>query len=50
MPAKACSSHRCEVNILWKLAFNFDTFVEVSRGEFFWKIPSKSERSDRFQL
>ena len=50
VPAKACSRHRCEVNILGKLVLNFDKFVEVSRGEFCSKIPSKCERSDRFQL
>ena len=45
---KAFSSHRCQVEISGKFACDFSMYCNVSRG-FLMRIPSKSERNDRFQ-
>ena len=43
--AKACSSHRFEVNILGTLALNFGTFLRFLEGNSFRKSFAKSEQT-----
>ena len=49
----ACSSYRCEIEILGRLARDFSVFSlafsNVSCRKFFRKSLASSERSDRFQ-
>ena len=45
---KRAVSHHCEVNTLGTFACNFSTFLRFLKGTHFGKLPTESERSDRF--
>ena len=45
---KRAESHRCEVNSLGIFACNFSIFLRFLKGIHFRKLPTESERSDRF--
>ena len=45
---KHAESHRCEVNASGTFACNFSTFLTFLKRTHFEKLPTESERSDRF--
>ena len=45
---KHAENHRCEVNTLGTFACNFSTYLRFLKGTYFRKVPTESERSDRF--
>ena len=46
---KACSIHRCKVNISGKLAPYFSMLTKASRKKLFRKFLAKSDQSDRYK-
>ena len=46
---KRAESHRCEVNTLGTFACDFTTFLRFLKRIHFGKLPTESERRDRFQ-
>ena len=47
--ANSCSSHRCDENILGKLADGSRSFLWLLDLKFYRKFLSRFERSDRFK-
>ena len=45
---KRAESHCCEVNTLGIFAYDFSMFLRFLKGIHFRKLPTESERSDRF--